>query len=390
MKRKVCVVTATRAEYGLVKWLMRDIAASSSMQLQILVTGAHLSPEFGSTYREIEADGFSIDAKVEMLLSADSHTAISKSMGLGLMGVADALERLNPDIIVILGDRYEMLSVASAALIAKIPVAHLHGGETTEGAFDEAIRHAVTKMSHLHFTGTEEYRRRVIQLGEAPDRVHMVGGLGIDAIRRVSLLSKADLEVALGFKFHQRNLLVTFHPVTLAQASSEGQMAEMLAALESLSDTGLIFTMPNADTGGRALASQVSAFVARNPNRAIVFSSLGQLRYLSCLQFVDGVVGNSSSGIAEAPTFKIGTLNIGDRQKGRLASSSVINCEPTRESILEGLRYLFSDEFKAIASDTVNPYGDGGASKRVAAVLDSVCLENLVAKKFYDVNFDPR
>ncbi len=386
MKRKICVVTATRAEYGLLKWLMREIASNPATQLQVLVTGAHLSPEFGSTYQEIEADGFHIDARVEMLLSADTATAISKSMGLGLMGYADAFDRLRPDIVVILGDRYEMLSVAAAALIAKIPVAHLHGGETTEGAFDEAIRHAITKMSHLHFTGAPEYQHRVIQLGESPDRVYMVGGLGIDAIRRVKLLSKDELENSIGFRFAERNLLVTFHPVTLSERSSQDQMEEMLAALESLPDVGMIFTMPNADTGSRALTKQIEAFVKHHPH-AMAFASLGQLRYLSCLQFVDGVVGNSSSGIAEAPSFKVGTINIGDRQKGRLASSSVIHCDSSRTSIEEALRRLYSPEFKLIVQDTINPYGDGGASGRIANVLSRVALGPLVAKKFHDVFF---
>lgn len=386
MRRKICVVTATRAEYGLLKWLMREIVSNPAMQLQVLATGAHLSPEFGNTYQEMEEDGFSIDARVEMLLSADTPTSISKSMGIGLMGYAEAFERLQPDVVVILGDRYEMLSVAAAALIARIPVAHLHGGEATEGAFDESIRHAITKMSHLHFTGAFEYQQRVIQLGEAPDRVFMVGGLGIDAIRRLKLMTREEVEESMGFRFAERNLVVTFHPVTLSEQSSQEQMEEMLSALGALPDTGLIFTMPNADTGSRVLAKKIDAFVKCHP-RAISFTSLGQLRYLSCLQFVDGVVGNSSSGITEAPSFKIGTINIGDRQKGRLSSSSVIHCEPNRDSVKQALQRLYSEDFQLILKDTVNPYGDGGASSRIAEALSKVSLENLVAKKFHDVVF---
>lgn len=386
MNRRICVVTGTRAEYGLLKWLMHELRASASVDLQVLATGAHLSPEFGLTYREIEADGFVIDAKVEMLLSADTSTAVGRSMGLGLIGYTDALERLRPDIIVILGDRYEMLAVAAAALIARIPVAHLHGGETTEGAFDEAIRHSISKMSHLHFTGAADYQKRVIQLGENPERVFMFGGLGIDAIKRISLMDKGELEQSINLALCKRNLLVTFHPVTLDEDGSEAQMLEMLSALGELEDTGLIFTMPNADTGGRSLAKLVQDFVSNHPN-ARVFNSLGQLRYFSCMRFVDAVVGNSSSGIAEAPSFGIGTINIGDRQKGRLSAGSVIDCEPTCASIRQAFLRLYSNEFQARLPLAVNPYGNGGASEKIARVLASHPLEGLIKKKFFDISF---
>lgn len=386
MSRRICVVTGTRAEYGLLKWLMHELKANASVNLQVLATGAHLSPEFGLTYREIEADGFSIDAKVEMLLSADTSTAVGRSLGLGLIGYTDAFERLKPDLIVILGDRYEMLAVAAAALIARIPVAHLHGGETTEGAFDEAIRHSISKMSHLHFTGAAEYQKRVIQLGEDPQRVFMFGGLGIDAIKRISLMDRSELEKSIDLPLLQRNLLVTFHPVTLDERDSEEQMQEMLYALSELEDTGLIFTMPNADTGSRGLAKLVQDFVVMHPN-ARVFTSLGQLRYFSCMRFVDAVVGNSSSGIAEAPSFGIGTINIGDRQKGRLSSSSVIDCEPTRDSIRQAIALLYSDEFQARLPLAINPYGSGGASEKIARVLASHPLDGLIKKKFFDVSF---
>ena len=384
MKRKICVVTGTRAEFGLLCGLMHKVQENPALELQVIVTGMHLSPEFGLTYREIEEAGFKIDAKVEMLVSADTASAISKSMGLGLIGYADAYARLSPDLIVVLGDRFEIFAAASAAMIAAIPLAHLHGGETTEGAFDEAIRHSITKMSHLHFVAAQDYRNRVIQLGEQPERVFLVGGLGIDAIERTSLMAREELEASLDFKFAPRNLLITFHPVTLEGQSSAHQMSELLSALDRLQDTNLIFTMPNADTGGRELAAMIDAFVAVHPN-ARAYSSLGQLRYLSCMRFVDAVVGNSSSGLAEAPSMGIGTVDIGDRQRGRLRASSVIHCEADRGQIADALAYLYSFEFQTMLSKVVNPYGAGGASKRIVEVLASHPLDQLIKKKFYDI-----
>jgi len=384
MSRKICVVTGTRAEFGLLRWLMQEIQDEAGLELQVVATGMHLSPEFGMTYREVEQAGFAIDAKVEMLLSADTASAVTKSMGLGLIGFADAYARLAPDLIVVLGDRFEILAAASAALIAGIPIAHLHGGETTEGAFDEAIRHSITKMSHLHFVAAEDYRRRVIQLGEQPERVFLVGGLGIDAIKRITLLEREALEASLDFKLGRKNLLITFHPVTLEGASSQQQMAELLTALGELTDTNLIFTMPNADTGGRELAAMVDAFVASHGN-ARVYSSLGQLRYLSCMQYVDGVVGNSSSGLAEAPSMGVGTINIGDRQKGRLSASSVIDCAPTAGSIREALVKLYDPAFRSTLGETVNPYGNGGASKKIVEALSTYPIDNLLKKSFYDI-----
>lgn len=384
MSRKICVVTGTRAEFGLLRWLMQEIQNEPELELQVLATGMHLSPEFGLTYREIEQAGFVINAKVEMLLSADTATAVTKSMGIGLISYADAYERLSPDLIVVLGDRFEIFAATAAAMIAGIPIAHLHGGETTEGAFDEAIRHSITKMSHLHFVAAEEYRRRVIQLGEQPDRVFLVGGLGIDAIKRIELLEREPLEESLGFKFGPRNLLITFHPVTLEGGSTQHQMSELLAALGELTDINLIFTMPNADTGGRELAKMVDAFVTSHGN-ARVYASLGQLRYLSCMRYVDGVVGNSSSGLTEAPSFGIGTVNIGDRQKGRLMATSVINCEPTVDSIRKALYRLFDPAFRSTLDQTVNPYGNGGASKRIVDVLRTYPINNVLKKSFYDI-----
>lgn len=384
MSRKICVITGTRAEYGLLRWVMQGIKDDADLTLQIIATGMHLSPEFGLTYREIEKDGFQIDRKVEMLTSSDTSVGIAKSMGLALIGFADALNELKPDLIVVLGDRFEIFAAVSAALVARIPVAHLHGGETTEGAFDEALRHSITKMSHLHFVAAEEYRQRVIQLGEQPERVHLVGGLGIDNIKRMKFLDREALEASIDFKLGRKNLLITFHPVTLETSTAEDQMTELLAALAALEDTQLIFTMPNADTDGRKLIAMVNAFVAQHTN-ARAYTSLGQLRYLSCIAQVDGVVGNSSSGLAEVPSFKKGTINIGDRQRGRLQAASVIQCDPTRESIGAAIETLYSSRFQSSLNDVRNPYGDGGASEKIFDVIKHMPLEGLAKKSFYDL-----
>ena len=317
MNRKICVITGTRAEYGLLRWVMQGIKDDADLNLQVIATGMHLSPEFGLTYKAIETDGFEIDRKVEMLTSSDTSEGIAKSMGIGMIGFTDALKELKPDLIVVLGDRFEIFAAVATALIARIPVAHLHGGETTEGAFDEAFRHSITKMSHLHFVAALEYKQRVIQLGEQLEHVFLVGGLGIDNIKRLQLLNRNELEADLGFKFGKKNLLITFHPVTLENSSAVRQMQSLLAALTKLEDTQLIFTMPNADTGGRALIKLVKEFASKHPH-AHIFPSLGQLHFLSCIAHVDGVVGNSSSGLLEVPSFKKGTINIGDRQRGRL------------------------------------------------------------------------
>ena len=381
--KKICVVTGTRAEYGLLRWVMEGMRQSSEFELQLIATGMHLSPEFGMTVEAIEADDFKVDRKVEMLLSSDTAVGVTKSMGLGMIGFADALDELKPDMMLVLGDRYEIFSAAASAMIARIPIAHLHGGETTEGAFDEAIRHSITKMSHLHFVAAEEYRQRVIQLGEQPEHVFNVGGLGIDNILRLKLLTRDELEAALNFKFAKRNLLVTFHPVTLEQGTSAEQMDELLAALAELKDTGLIFTMPNADTEGRVLFRQIEAFCAQH-SQARVYTSLGQLRYLSCIQHVDGVVGNSSSGLLEVPSFKKGAINIGDRQRGRLRAESVIDCEPNHESISRALIRLYSSEFQSSLAKVKNPYGNGGASDRIVGILETARCFNL-KKRFYDL-----
>ena len=384
-QRKICVVTGTRAEYGLLRWVMDGIRESDQLELQVIATGMHLSPEFGLTYREIEQDGFHIDRKVEILLSADTPSSISKSMGLAMIGFADALEQLKSDLVLVLGDRYEIFAAAAAAMIAKIPIAHLHGGEATEGLIDEAIRHSITKMAHLHFVAAEDYRQRVIQLGEHPDRVFQVGGLGIDNIMRLPLLSREALEESLEFSLGERNLLITFHPVTLEQNTSAQQIRELLAALKQQERTQLIFTMPNADTGGRVLFKIIEEFVQQNSERAKAFTSLGQLRYLSCLKHVDAVVGNSSSGLAEAPSFQIGTVNIGDRQRGRLKAKSVIDCEPNQQSIQKAFERLYSNAFQEQLAFVQNPYGEGGASAAIVKVLEKLPFEDLLKKQFYDL-----
>jgi len=382
MRRKICVVSGSRAEYGLLRWLMEQIRACPDLELQLIVTGTHLAPEFGLTYREIEGDGFHIDRKLEILLSGDNAVGIAKSMGLALIAFADTLQELQPDLLLVLGDRFEIFSAVATAMVARIPVAHLHGGETTEGSFDESMRHCITKMSHLHFVAAEEYRQRVIQLGEQPSNVFLVGGLGADGIRKVRLLERAALETSLGLELGARNLLVTFHPATLDADGASQQMTELFAALDELVDTQLIFTMPNADTEGRALLGMVQRYVAQRPN-ARAFTSLGQLRYLSCLRYVDGVVGNSSSGLTEAPTFRVGTINIGDRQKGRLKAHSVIDCAAERVAIGAALRELSSPAFRAKLASVTNPYGEGGASEKIVAVLRSHPLTGILKKQFY-------
>lgn len=385
MTRKVCIVTGSRAEYGLLRPVIEGVQEAPDLELQLIVTGMHLSAEFGSTWREIERDGMPIAAKIEMLLGSDTGVGVTKSTGLGLIGFADAFAMLRPDIVVVLGDRFEILAAAAAALFAAIPIAHLHGGEVTEGAFDDAIRHAITKMAHLHFVAAAPYRERVIQLGESPERVFEVSGLGVDAIGRIDRMSREDLERDLGLSLGARSLVVTYHPVTLEPGTAEAQLRELFAALDLCEpDTTLIFTMSNADTGGRALMAIVEEYVARRPN-AHAFVSLGQRRYLSLLGEVDGVVGNSSSGLAEAPSFGIGTVNIGSRQDGRLKATSVIDCMPTRDDIVRALRQLRDPVFRAKLADTVNPYGRGGAGAAIVEVLRSVALEGLVKKRFYDL-----
>ena len=382
--KKICVVTGTRAEYGLLRWVMEGIVQSPNLDLLLIVTGMHLSPEFGQTVEAIEADGFQIHRRVETLLSSDTAVGVAKSMGLGMIGFADALSELQPDLVLLLGDRFEIFSVAGVAMVANIPIAHLHGGEATEGLIDESIRHSITKMSHLHFVATEEYRNRVIQLGENPKDVFNFGGLGVDSMLHLKLMSRQEIEESLGFEFLARNLLITFHPVTLEKNTSAVQMEQLLAALASLKETGLIFTMPNADKDGRILFNMIEDFCAQHSN-AVAHTSLGQVRYLSCIHHVDGVIGNSSSGLSEVPSFKKGTINIGDRQRGRVRATSVIDSEPTIVSISAAISKLFSAEFQSILKTTQNPYGEGGASRAIVKILESQSFDNLLKKRFFDL-----
>jgi GDP/UDP-N,N'-diacetylbacillosamine 2-epimerase (hydrolysing) len=384
MNRKICIVTGGRADYGLLKWVMQGIKSDSDLVLQLLATGSHLSPIHGETYREIESDGFIIDYKIAILSEDDSPVGIAKSISKAVTSFSEKLAILKPDVVVLLGDRYEIFAAAAAALVSRIPVAHIHGGETTLGAFDESLRHSITKMSHLHFVSTKEYGRRVVQLGEIPSRVFQVGGLGVESIHKLNLLGRQELEASLGIKFNLKNLLITFHPVTLEDGTAEVQMNELLSALSELKDTTKIFTLPNADTGGLTIIRMIMEYVSQNEN-AHCYPSLGQLLYLSTVAQVDLVIGNSSSGIMEVPTFKKGTLNIGERQTGRIQAQSIVNCEPRKECILEGIRKLYSSDFQSGLVHTINPYGDGFASEKILKVLKSVSLDGLLKKVFHDL-----
>jgi len=382
--RKICVITGTRAEYGLLYWLIKMIDEDSDLELQLIATGMHLSPEFGLTYKEIEKDGFHIDKKIEILLSSDTAVGISKSMGLVQISFAEAYEDLKPDLLVVLGDRYEIFAACAVAQIAKIPIAHLHGGEITEGAFDDAFRHSITKMSHLHFTATEEYKNRVIQLGEQPSRVFNVGGLGIDNIKKLKLLNKTEFEKSINFKLNKRNILVTFHPVTLEKSTAKDQFQKLLDAIDTLEVTNVIFTKANSDTDGRIINKMIDEYANKRDN-CIEFTSLGQLRYLSALQFVDAAVGNSSSGLLEVPSFEAGTINIGDRQKGRIKAKSVIDCEPRKKDIIQSFIELYSKDFQKKLKKIVNPYGNGGASDKILDVIKNIDLNHILKKSFYDI-----
>ncbi|MDN5067871.1 UDP-N-acetylglucosamine 2-epimerase [Aliarcobacter butzleri] len=382
--KKICVVTGTRAEYGLLYWLLKEIEVDKELELQLIVTGMHLSPEFGLTYKEIEKE-FKIDKKIEMLLSSDTSIGISKSMGLAQISFCEAFEELKPDILIVLGDRYEIFSATSTAMIARIPIVHLHGGETTEGAFDESIRHSITKMSHLHFTATEEYRNRVIQLGEHPSKVFNVGGMGIENIKRLKLLTKKEFENSIDFKLNKKNILVTFHPVTLENSTAQEQFQQLLDAIDELEDTNIIFTKANSDTDGRIINQMIDEYVTKNFHKSVGFNSLGQLKYLSALQYVDAMVGNSSSGLLEAPSFKIGTINIGDRQKGRIKADSVIDCSANKTDIEKAFEKLYSKEFQNSLINVQTPYGDGYASNKIIEEIKKVDLQNILKKSFYDL-----
>lgn len=381
MPRKICVVTGSRADYGLLYWVMKDIAADPGLQLQLVVTGMHLSPEFGRTDRVIEADGFKIDRKIETLLSSDTPVGVAKSVGLGVISMAEALAQLAPEWLLLLGDRFEILAAVQAALFLRIPVAHIAGGDTTEGAFDESIRHAISKMAHLHLVTNPQAAGRLRQMGENPANIHVVGSPGLDTIRRLLPMSRAELEQSLDFRLRSRNLLVTFHPVTLANQSSLSQLEELFAALDQQSaDTGILFTLPNADTEGRSLIQAIQSYV-QGKDHLRAYPSLGQRRYLSLMREVDAVLGNSSSGLYEAPSFKIPTINIGERQQGRLQAASVINCAAERTAIAAALSAAATLDCKNVT----NPYGDGHSAERIIGLLKSI--ENpqaLLQKHFFE------
>lgn len=383
--KKICIVTGTRAEYGILKSVIDKVYKSEILELQLIVTGMHLSTEFGLTYKEIEEDGYPITSKVEMLLGSDTSVGITKSMGVALIGFADCFDINKPDIVVILGDRYEMLVAASAAMIAGIPIAHIHGGELTEGAIDDAIRHSITKMSQLHFTTTEEYRKRVIQLGEQPQNVFNVGALGVENAKSVSTLCKEELEKELDFHFEKQTIMITYHPVTLERLTSERQFGEILKVLDNHKEISVIFTKANADTDGRIINNMIEDYVDANRSRCKVYTSLGQLRYLSVLKYCDAVMGNSSSGIVEVPSFHIPTINIGNRQKGRIHAESVIDCGNDAEQIEAALMKALSLEFRKSIANISNPYeGKQPSSDIVGKITEAVNDGVSIKKRFYD------
>ncbi len=386
--RKICVVTATRAEYGLLKCLLDDINDATDLELQLIVTGTHLAPEFGYTVEQIIADEMVITKKIEILLSSDSPVGVSKSMGLAQISFAEAFDELAPDIVLVLGDRYELIPIVSAANIARIPVAHLNGGEITEGAIDDVIRHAVTKLSQLHFTAIEEYAQRVIQMGEQPSRVFNVGEVGLDNFKRMQFFTQSEFEASIDCKLKRKNILITYHPETTEDsATSVANFNLLLTELDRLDDTLLIFTKANADVGGRAINALIDSYVADHGDKAIAFTSLGQRRYLSALHYIDAVVGNSSSGIVEAPTFKVASINMGDRQKGRIRAPSVIDVESDAGQIKQALKTIYLTEYQQELAQVVNPYGQGESSEQVVKVLQTIDLKQLVTKSFYDVSF---
>jgi len=384
--KKIAVFTGTRAEYGLLYWLLKDIQTDEALDLQLLVSGTHLSPEFGNTYREIEQDGFTIDEKVEILLSSDTAVGVAKSMGLGVLGFTDALSRLQPDALVILGDRFEALAAAQTAMILRIPVVHLHGGEITEGAYDDAIRHAITKLSYMHCTSTDEYRNRVMQLGEAPERVKNVGAIGLDHLSRSHFLTVDELSNSLSFSLTKPFLLVTYHPVTLADEEPESSFQALLDSLDEFTEYQVILTYPNADDGGRSIIPLLENYAKNNPNRVLAIPSLGQKRYLSAVKHSAAVIGNSSSGIIEVPSFDVATINIGLRQKGRLSAKSVIHCTAHKNDIVNAIDAGINKVYKINDEVVFNPYGQGDASGQVVKLLKELNVSPF--KSFYDLNVE--
>lgn len=385
--KRIGIMTGTRAEYGLLKPLMQEINKDNDLELYLIVSGMHLSPEFGMTYKEIEEDGFEINAKVEMLLSSDSPAGISKSIGLGVIGFADEFQRADLDMLILLGDRYEALSAAICALVMRIPIAHLHGGELTEGAIDEGIRHSITKMSYLHFTSTEQYRNRVIQLGENPERVFYVGALGVENIKKINLMTKEELERSIHFEIDENTVIVTYHPVTLENNTVEEQFLNLLEVLDRNPKIRMIFTKANADTNGRIVNELIDKYAAQNSERACAFMSLGQKRYLSALKYCRIVIGNSSSGIIEAPSFGKPIINIGDRQKGRICADSVINCGYTQQEIQQAMETALTEEFENKARNCRNPYEKENTAANIISVIKDYLLNDKIKLKkgFYDI-----
>jgi UDP-hydrolysing UDP-N-acetyl-D-glucosamine 2-epimerase len=381
---KIAVFTGTRAEYGLLYWLLKDIQNDAELQLQLLVSGTHLSPEFGCTYQQIEQDGFTIDEKIEILLSSDTAVGVAKSMGLGVLGFTDALSRLKPDGLVILGDRFEALAAAQTAMILRIPVIHLHGGEITEGAYDDAIRHAITKLSHIHCTSTDEYRMRVIQLGEAPDRVKNVGAIGLDHLSRSTFMTMTELSQSLDFPITHPYILVTYHPVTLAEEEPEKSFQELINALDEFPEHQIILTYPNADDGGRKIIPLLESYANKDTKRVLAIKSLGQIRYLSAVKYAAAVVGNSSSGVIEVPSFDVATIDIGVRQQGRLCAKSVIHCSPKKIEIVNAIQNGINKNYKDSNEKIDNPYGQGDASGQIIKLLKE--LKKSTFKSFHDLN----
>ena len=381
MIRKICVITGTRAEYGLLRLVMQGINDDHDLTLQVIATGTHLSPEFGLTYREIEQDGFQIDRKVEMLTSSDTTVGIAKSMGLGMIGFADALNELRPDVIVVLGDRFEIFAATTAAMALSLPIAHISGGDITEGAIDDQIRHAITKMSHVHFVAIDQHAKRVQQMGEEVWRIHIVGEPCIDTIRSYKKVTKNNLAKLIGISFNRTTVLVTYHPVTLYLKDTIDHVKNLLSVLDSL-DADIIFTYPNADAGGRIIIKEIEAFVTTHKN-AVVFKSLGSKIYLNVLAKVDVIIGNSSSGIVEAPSFKLPAVNIGNRQQGRLMPPNVISTTENASSIRNGIDKALSKKFRKSLKNLINPYDRGGVANKIIKILSELDYnQSLINKKY--------
>ena len=382
--KKICVFTGSRAEYGLLKPLMEEIKQDSSLSLQLLVSGMHLSPEFGNTYQLIEKDNFTIHERVETVEKEDSAIGTCKSISRGIVGYAEAFKRLCPDLLVLLGDRSEVFAAATAALLSQVPIAHLHGGEITEGAYDDAFRHAISKMSHLHFVSTEIYRQRVIQLGEPPDSVHNVGAIGLDYLESEKFLERNALEKILNFHFDKITALVTFHPVTLEHGTAKKQFQQLLNTFDQFKNLKIIFTKANVDTEGRIINQMIDDYVAANPERAISFISMGHLNYLSSMRFVDMVVGNSSSGILEAPSFGIPTINIGNRQTGRIKAASIVDCDPEQSAIILAIDKALSSQFKSLAKKVDNPYRKKKTAQQIREIIKKTSIGTL-KKSFHNL-----